>query len=83
MATSSPDSRRASSTTLPLTRTLLRLPRSRHQDPVISHREAAMTPRDLGLIDADIAFEVTADHEHGAVNRDDGRRPFREGDESK
>ena len=53
-----------------------------HEDPVVGHRQAAMAPRDLGLVDANVALEVTADHEDGPVQRDDRRRSFDQGGES-
>jgi hypothetical protein len=57
-------------------------PQVAHQDAVVGHRQAAMTPGDLGLVDANVALEVTTHHEDGSVERDDRRRSFDQGGES-
>ncbi len=52
------------------------------QDAVIRHRQATMTPGDLGLVDTNVALEVSTDHQNGAVNRDDRGGSLDQGGES-
>jgi hypothetical protein len=61
---------------------LVSTPQVADQDPVVGHRDAAMATRDLGLLNANIAFDVAANQEDGSLNRDDRCRPFDQGDES-
>ena len=42
------------------------------QYPVVSERQAAVAPGNLGEIDADIAFGMTADQQDGPMQGDGG-----------
>jgi hypothetical protein len=53
-----------------------------HDDAIIGHCQTAMSPRDLGLVDPDVALEVTADQEDRPLESNDRGRPLDQWDES-
>jgi hypothetical protein len=61
---------------------LVSTPQVAHEYAVVRHCQAAMPTGDLGLVDANVALEVPADHEDGSVKHDDRRRSFDQGGES-
>jgi hypothetical protein len=50
-------------------------------DPVVSHRDATMAPRDPGVFKPGVAIGVPADKDDGTLESDGGCRPLVQGDE--
>jgi len=53
-----------------------------HDDAIVGHCQTAMSLRDLGLVDPDVALEVTADQEDRPLESNDRGRPLDQWDES-